>query len=62
MVRAVSAGTQNTNNKFMKKNRSLSLNSDTKVSGFHCNQVTFPLSFDYMMFNSNCMPIYVNKT
>ncbi len=47
MVRAVSAGTQNTNNKFM-KSKSL-LNSDTKVSGFHRNLVTYLLSSGYTM-------------
>lgn len=49
MVRAVSAGTQNTNNKFMKKKSKSLLNYDTKVSVFHRNLVTYVLSFGYTM-------------
>lgn len=49
MVRAISAGTQNTNNKFMKKKSKSLLNSDTKVSGFHRNLVTYLLSSGYTM-------------
>ncbi len=46
MVRAVSAGTQNTNNKFMKKKSKSLLKPDTKGIGFFLyNRVIYLLTF-----------------